>query len=243
IGIENNKADAIELMTKVASTYAGIEVVPLQVKYPQGGEKQLIDAVIRRQVPSGALPIATGAVVQNVGTAYAIYEAVQKNKPLFERVITVTGKSVAKPSNFLARIGTPMQQLIDAAGGLPADTGKIIGGGPMMGKALIGTDVPTAKGSSGILIMNSKEAKRGQVQTCIRCAKCVSICPMGLEPYLLAALAENSEFEEMEPERIMDCIECGSCQFTCPTNRPLLDYCRLGKATVGGIIRARQAKK
>ncbi len=243
IGIENNKADAIELMTKVASTYAGIEVVPLQVKYPQGGEKQLIDAVIRRQVPSGALPIATGAVVQNVGTAYAIYEAVQKNKPLFERVITVTGKSVAKPSNFLARIGTPMQQLIDAAGGLPADTGKIIGGGPMMGKALIGTDVPTAKGSSGILIMNNKEAKRGQVQTCIRCAKCVSICPMGLEPYLLAALAENSEFEEMEPERIMDCIECGSCQFTCPTNRPLLDYCRLGKATVGGIIRARQAKK
>ena len=243
IGIENNKADAIELMTKVASTYAGIEVVPLQVKYPQGGEKQLIDAVIRRQVPSGALPIATGAVVQNVGTAYAIYEAVQKNKPLFERVITVTGKSVVKPSNFLARIGTPMQQLIDAAGGLPADTGKIIGGGPMMGKALIGTDVPTAKGSSGILIMNNKEAKRGQVQTCIRCAKCVSICPMGLEPYLLAALAENSEFEEMEPERIMDCIECGSCQFTCPTNRPLLDYCRLGKATVGGIIRARQAKK
>ncbi|MCD8262242.1 MAG: electron transport complex subunit RsxC, partial [Bacteroides sp.] len=243
IGIENNKPDAIELMTSVASQYAGIEVVPLKVQYPQGGEKQLIDAVINRQVPSGALPIATGAVVQNVGTAYAVYEAVQKNKPLFERVITVTGKSVAKPSNFMARIGTPMSQLIDAAGGLPADTGKIIGGGPMMGKALVSTAVPTAKGSSGILIMNHKEAKRGETQNCIRCGKCVAICPMGLEPYLLGALSENSEWERMEKERIMDCIECGSCQFTCPAYRPLLDFCRLGKWKVGAMIRARQAKK
>ena len=126
IGIENNKPDAIELMTKVASGYAGIEVVPLKVKYPQGGEKQLIDAITKRQVASGALPISTGAVVQNVGTAFAVYQAVQKNKPLFERVITVTGKSVAKPSNFLARIGTPMKQLIDACGGLPEDTGKTL---------------------------------------------------------------------------------------------------------------------
>ena len=243
IGIENNKPDAIQLMTKVASSYAGIEVVPLKVKYPQGGEKQLIDAITKRQVASGALPISTGAVVQNVGTAFAVYQAVQKNKPLFERVITVTGKSVAQPSNFLVRIGTPMQQLIDACGGLPEDTGKIIGGGPMMGKALVNTDVPTAKGSSGILIMNRKEAKRGEVQNCIRCAKCVSACPMGLEPYLLSALAENTEFERMESERIMDCIECGSCQFTCPANRPLLDYCRLGKGKVGAMIRARQAKK
>lgn len=243
IGIENNKPDAIQLMTKVASSYAGIEVVALKVQYPQGGEKQLIDAITNRQVGSGALPISTGAVVQNVGTAFAVYQAVQKNKPLFERVITVTGKSVAKPSNFLARIGTPMKQLIDACGGLPEDTGKIIGGGPMMGKALVNTDVPTAKGSSGILIMNQKEAKRGEVQPCIRCAKCVGACPMGLEPYLLSALAEHTEFERMEKERIMDCIECGSCQFTCPANRPLLDYCRLGKGKVGAIIRARQAKK
>lgn len=218
-------------------------MVPLKVKYPQGGEKQLIDAITKRQVASGALPISTGAVVQNVGTAFAVYEAVQKNKPLFERVITVTGKSVACPSNFLARIGTPMKQLIDACGGLPEDTGKVIGGGPMMGKALVNIDVPTAKGSSGILIMNRKEAKRGEAQTCIRCAKCVSACPMGLEPYLLGALSENGDFETMEKERIMDCIECGSCQFTCPANRPLLDYCRLGKGKVGAMIRARQAKK
>ncbi len=243
IGIENNKPDAIALMTKIAAAYPGIEVVPLKVQYPQGGEKQLIDAITRRQVGSGQLPISTGAVVQNVGTAYAVYEAVQKNKPLFERVITVTGKSVAKPSNFLARIGTPMSQLIEACGGLPADTGKVIGGGPMMGKALVSTDVPMAKGSSGILIMNQKEAKRGEIQNCIRCGKCVSACPMGLEPYLLSALSENADFERMEKENIMDCIECGSCQFTCPANRPLLDYCRLGKAKVGAMIRARQATK
>lgn len=242
IGIENNKPDAIEIINRYASTHAGIEVIPLKVQYPQGGEKQLIDAITKRQVASGALPISAGAVVQNVGTAYAVYQAVQKNKPLVERVITVTGKSVAKPSNFLARIGTPMSQLIDACGGLPQDTGKVIGGGPMMGKALVNIDVPMSKGSSGILIMNRKEAKRAEEQTCIRCSKCVSACPMGLEPYLLGALSENGDFERMENERIMDCIECGSCQFTCPANRPLLDYCRLGKARVGGMIRARQAK-
>lgn len=243
IGIENNKPDAIELMSKVASSYAGITVVPLKVQYPQGGEKQLIDAITARQVASGALPISVGAVVQNVGTAYAVYEAVQKNKPLVERVITVTGKSVKKPSNFMARIGTPMKQLIEASGGLPEDTGKIISGGPMMGKALVNTDVPTAKGSSGILIMNEKEAKRGERKSCIRCAKCVGACPMGLEPYLLSVLAENGDFERMEREHIMDCIECGSCQFTCPARLPLLDYCRLGKGKVGAMIRARQAKK
>lgn len=243
IGIENNKPDAIQKMSEIAKNYPGIEIVPMQMKYPQGGEKQLIDAVISRQVSSGALPISTGAVVQNVGTAFAVYQAVQKNKPLFERVICVTGKSVQKPSNFLARIGTPMRQLIDACGGLPEDTGKVIGGGPMMGKALVNIDVPTAKGSSGILIMNEKEAKRGEVQPCIRCAKCVDACPMGLEPYLLATLSAHGEFERVEKERMMDCIECGSCQFTCPANRPLLDYCRLGKAKVGAAIRARQAKK
>lgn len=242
IGIENNKPDAIAHMTAIAATYPGIEVVPLKVKYPQGGEKQLIDAIIKRQVGSGKLPISTGAVVQNVGTAFAVYQAVQKDKPLFERIITVTGKSLTTPSNFLARIGTPMQQLIDACGGLPEDTGKIIAGGPMMGKALVKTDVPTVKGSSGILIMNQKEAKRGEAQSCIRCGKCIGACPIGLESYLLGILAEIGDFERMEKENIMDCIECGSCQFTCPANRPLLDYCRLGKAKVGAMIRARQAK-
>lgn len=244
IGIENNKPDAIKLMTEKAASYAGIEIVPLKVKYPQGGEKQLVDAVINRQVPAPpAIPVNVGAVVQNVGTAYAVYEAVQKNKPLFERIVTVTGKSLKNPSNFLTRMGTPMSQLIDAAGGMPEDTGKVIGGGPMMGKALANTEVPICKGSSGVLLMNDKEASRAEAQPCIRCAKCVSACPMGLEPYLLATLSSLQDWERVEKEDITSCIECGSCQFTCPSHRPLLDYIRMGKTTVNGIIRARNAKK
>lgn len=244
IGIENNKPDAIRKMQEKAVLYPGIEIVPLKVKYPQGGEKQLIDAVIGRQVPAPpAIPINVGAVVQNVGTAYAVYEAVQKNKPLFERVVTVTGKSLKNPSNFLTRMGTPMSMLIEAAGGLPEDTGKVIGGGPMMGKALSTIEVPIAKGSSGVLIMNEKEAARGEAQPCIRCAKCVSACPMGLEPFLLATASSLSDWDKVEKEGIMSCIECGSCQFTCPSHRPMLDFIRLGKGKVGAIIRARNAKK
>ncbi|MBQ0060755.1 MAG: electron transport complex subunit RsxC [Bacteroidales bacterium] len=243
IGIENNKPDAIKLMTEKAAQYPDIEIVPLKVKYPQGGEKQLIDAVIRRQVPAPpALPVSVGAIIQNVGTMYAIYQAVQKNKPLFERIVTVTGKSLQNPSNFLARMGTPMSQLIDACGGLPEDTGKVIGGGPMMGKALMNTEVPICKGSSGVLIMNEKEAKRANPDPCIRCAKCVSACPMGLEPYLLATCSAKADWDRVEKEDITSCIECGSCQFTCPSHRPMLDMIRLGKSTVMGIIRSRNAK-
>ena len=244
IAIENNKPDAIALMTEKAKSFAGIEVCPLKVRYPQGGEKQLIDAVVGRQVPNPpALPADVGAIVQNVGTAYAIYEAVMKNKPLFERVVTVTGKSLANPSNFLTRMGTPMSQLIEKAGGMPDDCGKVIGGGPMMGKALITTEVPVCKGSSGLLLMTEAESRRGEESPCIRCAKCVGACPMGLEPYLLAKLSEAADWERAEVEDIMTCIECGCCQFTCPSNRPLLDWVRMGKGTVGGIIRARSAKK
>lgn len=243
IGIENNKPDAIKHMQDLAKGYAGVEVCPLQMKYPQGGEKQLIDAIINRQVPSGALPVDTGAVVQNVGTVYAVYEAVQKNKPLFERIITITGKSVKKPANLLARIGTPFSELIENVGGLPEDTGKVIGGGPMMGKALANMNVPMTKGSSGLLIMPSAESERGEIRNCIRCAKCVNACPMGLEPYLLAKLSANAIWDGAEKHHVMDCIECGSCSFTCPSNRPLLDYIRLGKGKVGGIIRARNQKK
>ena len=244
IGIENNKPDAIRLMTEKAQAYPNIEIVPLKVKYPQGGEKQLIDAVIGRQVPAPpAIPISVGAVVQNVGTAFAIYQAVMKNKPLVDRIITVTGKSVSNPSNLLARLGTPFQQLIDECGGLPEDSGKIIGGGPMMGKALLNLDVPMTKGSSGLLIMCNDEAKRAEPDPCIRCAKCVSACPMGLEPYLLATLSDKQEWEMAEGNDIVSCIECGSCQFTCPNHRPLLDNIRVGKTTVMGIIRSRAAKK
>lgn len=242
IGIEKNKPDAIDHLKKLAAEYPGIEVVPLKVKYPQGGEKQLIKAITGREVPSGKLPIEVGCVVNNVGTALAVYEAVQKNKPLFERVVTVTGKSLKKPSNLLVRIGTPVNKLIDFAGGLPEDTGKVINGGPMMGKALTTLEVPVVKGTSGILVMPEKESKRMPVVNCIRCARCISVCPMGLEPVLLAQLSENQMFENAENERILDCIECGSCHFTCPAGRPLLDYLRLGKNKVGIIIRNRGKK-
>ncbi|WP_291854751.1 electron transport complex subunit RsxC [Marinilabilia sp.] len=239
IGIENNKPDAIQHLTTLTENEQGIEIQPLKVQYPQGGEKQLIDAVIGRQVPSGKLPIEVGAVVHNVGTTLAVYEAVQKNKPLIERVVTVTGPGVSKPSNFLARIGTPVSQLIEAAGGLPDNTGKVIGGGPMMGKALSNLEVPITKGSSGILVLPHEEAHRKPVENCIRCGKCVSVCPMGLEPYLLMIEAEKELLDRAESDNIMDCIECGSCSFTCPANRPLLDYIRLGKGNVGKIIRNR----
>lgn len=189
IGIENNKQDAIAHLQQTASKVLGIEICPLKVKYPQGGEKQLIQATTGRAVPSGALPIAVGAVVQNIGTALAVYEAVMKHKPLMERIVTVTGKSVKHPGNYLCRIGTPVSKLIEAAGGIPEDTGKIIGGGPMMGRTMVNVDSPIMKGTSGILLLSRKEALREPVRNCIRCGKCVSACPMGLEPYLLAKLS------------------------------------------------------
>ncbi len=240
IGIENNKPDAIEHLKQLASKTIGIEICPLKLKYPQGGEKQLIQATTGRTVPSGGLPIAVGAVVQNIGTALAVYEAVIKHKPLIERVVTVTGKSLARPGNYLCRLGTPISKLIEAAGGVPENTAKVIGGGPMMGRTIVNIDSPIMKGTSGILIISNKEAARKPVRECIRCGKCVSACPMGLEPYLLAKLSMFNLLERMEEEKVMDCIECGSCSFTCPSTRPLLDYIRLGKGRTGAMIRNRK---
>jgi len=239
VGIENNKPDAIAHLSQLAEKYSGIKVAALKVKYPQGGEKQLIKALINREVPSGKLPIEVGCVVQNVGTAYAVYEAVQKNKPLIERVVTVTGKAIANPSNFIVRIGTPVSALLEAAGGIPDETGKVINGGPMMGKAVNSTEIPVVKGMSGLVLMPEKEAKRMKVSNCIRCAKCVSACPMGLAPYLIAQTSEIGQEEMAESLRVLDCIECGSCSFTCPSGRPLLENIRMAKNKVGQIIRSR----
>ena len=249
IGIETNKPKAIELLTqkcaeKFGGTQYNVEVVPLKQRYPQGGEKQLVDAVIRRQVPAPpAIPVNVGAIVQNVGTAFAVYEAVMKRKPLFERYTTVTGKKLKNPGNFLVRMGTPMSQLIDMCGGLSEGCNKLLAGGPMMGKALTSVDVPICKGTNSVTIISDDEALRKTPQPCIRCAKCVGACPMGLEPYLLSTLSANKNWERVEREDITSCIECGSCQFTCPAHRPLLDNIRMGKSTVMGIIRARAAKK
>jgi electron transport complex protein RnfC len=242
IGIENNKTDAIVHLTNLASGFKGITVHALKVKYPQGAEKQLIKALINREVPSGRLPLDVGAVVHNVGTAFAVYEAVQKNKPLFERIVTITGKSMVNPGNYFVRIGTPVRTLIEAAGGLPQDTGKIVNGGPMMGKALGNTDVPVVKGTSGIILFPQNESERPAINPCIRCAKCISACALNLEPFLLMALSEKSLLERAENERITDCMECGSCSYICPAGRPLLDYIRLGKATVIRMAREKNMK-
>ena len=246
IGIEENKMEAIELLDKTINEhrdlYKGIEVQPLKTKYPQGGEKQLIKAVTGREVPSGKLPIETGCVVVNVASTYAIYEAVQKNKPLIERIVTVTGKSVKKPGNFRVRFGTPPDLLIEATGGLPEGITDVINGGPMMGKSVSVTNFPCIKGTSGILLMTLNEAQDRRQTNCIRCGRCAMACPMGLQPFLLHKLAKQNNFDETETNHIMDCIECGSCEFTCPANIPLLDYIRYGKAKTGAIIRARNQK-
>lgn len=232
IGIEDNKKDAIRRLSKLAGDYPGITVYSLKTKYPQGSEKQLVDALAGRKIPGGALPASVGVVVQNVATAFAVYEAVQKNKPLIERVVTVTGKKLASPSNLWVRIGTPVQALIDRAGGLPIDTGKVIAGGPMMGKALQYTDTPVCKGISGVLLLPAAESQRREMRDCIRCSQCIFVCPVHLEPYLLMALAEHSEWDKAAGRHITDCIECGSCSYVCPSDRPLLDYVRMGKAEV-----------
>lgn len=239
IGIENNKPDAIKRMSEVAQKYQGIEVHALKVKYPQGGEKQLIKALINREVPSGKLPIEVGCVVHNVGTSFAVYEAVQKNKPLIERVVTLTGKPLSKPSNFMVRIGTPISLLLEAAGGVPENCGKVVNGGPMMGKALNNLDAPVVKGTSGIIVFEEKESKRIPVQNCIRCARCTQVCPIGLEPYLLAQFSDKQNLEACEKNKIMDCMECGSCHYVCPSGRPLLDQIRVGKSKTGHMIRTR----
>ena len=244
IGIETNKPEAIRLLTEKTRDNDKVEIVPLKQRYPQGGEKQLVDAVIRRQVPAPpAIPVNVGAIVQNVGTAFAVYQAVMKHKPLFERYTTVTGKHLPHPGNFLVRMGTPMSDLIALCGGMPDGDNKLLAGGPMMGKALTSIDVPVCKGTNSVTIIGADEARRQDAQPCIRCAKCVGACPMGLEPYLLATVSAKHLWEKAEAEDITSCIECGSCQFTCPSHRPILDNIRLGKSTVMGIIRARNAKK
>lgn len=229
IGIEDNKPEAFTAMKEAAFQFNEITVEKLRKKYPQGSEKQLIYAVTRRTVPAGALPAEAGALVDNVATAFAVYDAVYNGKPLTTRVLTVTGKDFTKPGNYLAAIGTPIETLLETAGGLPESTGKLIAGGPMMGKAVSHTDAPMVKGLGGLLAMPENESNRREPEPCIRCARCVSVCPMGLEPYLLAVLSEHAAWEETKQHGVLNCLECGCCSYTCPASRPLLDYIRLAK--------------
>ena len=243
IGIEENKPKAIQLLTELTAEDSQITIVPLEMKYPQGGEKQLVDAVIGRQVPAPpAIPVNVGAIVQNVGTVFAVYQAVMKHKPLFERYTTVTGEHIKQPGNFLVRMGTPFKDLIAACGGLPEGDNKVLAGGPMMGKSVISLEVPVTKGTNSITVLTDAEAHRKPIEPCIRCGKCVEVCPMGLEPYLLATLSAFKHYERLEHEDVVSCISCGSCQFTCPSHRPILDNILQGKGVVMGRIKARNQK-
>ena len=229
IGVENNKKNAIQNFKELTKNDKGIQVASLAVKYPQGGEKQLVRAILKREVPKNGLPLDVGVIVHNVGTIYAIYQAVQHNKPLIERVVTVTGKKLENPSNYWVKIGTPIQNLLDEVGGIPENTSKILNGGPMMGKAIKDTHAPVTKATSGIVLIADDEASRGKAINCIRCGECVYVCPMGLEPHLLMNVTEKHLWDRAKAEDIMTCIECGSCSYVCPSHRPLLDYIRFGK--------------
>ncbi len=252
IGIEENKPEAIAAMTaavaelqKNCKGYDGIAVQVLKKKYPQGGEKQLIDAVMKRQVKSMGLPIDVGAVVQNVATSLAVYEAVQKNIPLITNVLTVTGDCVPMEGqhNYKFRIGMPLSYIAEYAGGVPEQAVKIVSGGPMMGKAIANLDASTVKGSSSLLYLTAEQTVRGVESACIRCGKCADACPMGLEPFLLQKYARHNMFDELEENAVQDCIECGCCLYSCPANIPLLDIIRIAKGDVIKIIRGRAAAK
>lgn len=241
IGIESNKPQAIAKMQEMAKQFEGIIIEPLKVKYPQGAEKQLINAVTGRKVPSGKLPIDVGCVVSNLGSCFAVYEAVQKNKPLIENILTVTGKELPSQHNYIVRIGTTYNEIIKhSIGALPETTGKVISGGTMMGKAVVNLDAPTVKGNSSVLVMGEKEARREPETHCIRCGKCMEACPMGLEPYLFSALVKNGRTEEAREHNILDCIECGCCFFSCPAHKPLTDEIRLGKNRVRAMMAAKK---
>jgi len=228
IGIENNKLDAIEKMKDIASD--GIEVISLDVKYPQGAEKMLIKAITEREVPAGGLPMDVGVVVQNVGTAYAIYEACRWGKPLIQRVVTISGRGIEKPANLKVAIGTFIKDLINECGGFTTDDVKVILGGPMMGFAQWNLDVPIVKGTSGILVLSEKEyASIDEFGACIRCGRCIDVCPMGLMPSMLSILAEKGYYEDTKDYNIFDCFECGSCTYVCPAKRPIVQLIRLAK--------------
>ncbi|HUL31934.1 MAG TPA: electron transport complex subunit RsxC [Thermodesulfobacteriota bacterium] len=229
IGIESNKPDAIEAMNKAVAGSSDVKVWPVKVKYPQGAEKMLIKAIAGRTVPAGGLPMDIGVVVQNVGTAEAIYNAVRYGRPLIERYVTVTGRGVKEPKNFLARIGTPFSQLIEEAGGLTDAAAKVISGGPMMGMSQYTLDVPVIKGTSGITVLTKEEVSTKPYGPCIRCARCIDACPMKLQPSLIGVFIEKGHYQDAKDYNLMDCFECGSCTFVCPANRPIVQWVKKAK--------------
>ncbi len=240
IGVEDNKPDAIKALEdeveglQLPENIKEISVVPLETKYPQGSEKQLIKAITDRNVPVKGLPMDVGVVVSNVATCYAVWDAVYNGRPVIERIVTVTGRGVVEPGNYWVRIGTPVSHLIEAAGGYEDDAAKLIIGGPMMGFAQ-GTDaVPTMKSTNGVLVQTRDEVQGPDFAPCIRCARCVEVCPMNLPPFLLAAAAEAGRYDVLDQDVLFSCVECGSCAYVCPSRRPLVQFIRMGKAYFRG---------
>jgi len=240
IGIEANKMDAVEHLSGLISQAGyNMEVMPLKVKYPQGAEKNLIKAVTGEEVPSGKLPLEVGVINANVGTCLSVYEAVVLNKPVVERVVTVSGGAVCNPSNLKARIGTSFRTLIEDCGGFSEEPAKIIAGGPMMGFTVYDLDTPVTKGTSGILALTEKEVKAARPTACLSCGRCISSCPMGLAPSRLFKLIDHNMHDEAADNGLMDCVECGSCAFMCPAHIPLVQGFRSGKK----ILRKKSMKK
>lgn len=233
IAIDENKPKAIDVLTTLSKRYIGVNVRVCRTKYPQGGEKQLIRAITGQELPAGKLPIDIGCVVQNVGTVFAVYEAVLKNKPLFERIVTVSGDGCLHPGNYRVRVGTPVSALIEETGGLNPDVHKIILGGPMMGNAIVNTSAPVTKLTSGILLLKDESFGKKEAASCIRCGKCALHCPAGLRPFAIKqAIAFNDTAEYLRKLHAGDCIECGCCSYICPANIPLLDYCKIAKQEI-----------
>lgn len=240
VGVEANKPDAIKLLKeKFARASFNAEVVPLTVKYPQGAEKMLITAVLGKEVPGGKLPLDVDAMVSNISTIAALSHWFREGKPLIERVVTVTGTALGRPSNLLIPFGTPLRQVIEYCGGIRENAARILLGGPMMGMVQKSLDIPVIKGTSGILVLTDREVRYLEEYSCVRCGKCVDACPMFLNPSLLGLLAKKGLWEEMEENYVFDCFECGSCSFVCPSGIPLVQSFRVAK----GLLREKQARE
>ncbi len=237
IGVENNKADAIQALSKLLGKRE-IHIMPLQVRYPQGAEKQLIYAVSGRSVVAGGLPMDVGCVVQNMGSCAAVYDAVVHGFPLIERYTTITGTPVKNPSNWILRIGTPIEKALTFAGGVTCDPAKLISGGPMMGFTQATLNSTIMKNTSGLLLLKSTETGYYTSQPCIRCGRCADACPMRLLPSQISIMTENERYQDAEKSFVMDCIECGVCTYVCPAKRPLVQHFRRAKAEITAIRKA-----
>lgn len=232
IGIEDNKTDAIKVMEQAVEEEENITVTPLHTKYPQGAEKMLIQVTTGRIVPAGGLPLEVGVVNHNVGTAVAITDAVREGKPLIERVVTVTGSGINRPANLMVRVGTLVSDVVEACGGLKDNTVKLVIGGPMMGLAQPNSDIPVIKGTSGILALTDQDVYLAESSPCIRCARCVDVCPVYLMPTSIAHASEHGLYKKAEKLNAMDCFECGCCSYICPSKIPLVQLIRIGKAEI-----------